>query len=439
MVIRRGGRRQPWWVLFTLLMVGGLLWPVWAADDNDDHVGDLLPMQRLLRGKAAVPQGTLRETPMAVDPPRNHTPLQEPPPLFPTVMGPLPHQTPPAGLTTLSAQGCNACHGDTHREWRGSSHARAWTNPVYQAALEASGGANGCIHCHTPLSNQQVMLLKGFRFRDPGRPVLEPNPDYDPTLQSEGVTCASCHIRDGMVYGTRTLQPGAAPHAVTAHPDLQRPEFCGSCHQLVIPGAEEHPFYDTLGEWARSPYAAAGVTCQGCHMPLQLTSTDLRVTPRPRRVHAMPGGQDDDMLRRALTLLVEVSQVVVVPGTEVTLTVRLLNSGAGHAVPTTAPFRVLLLRMGELKSGKLTSTKQTTIDRQLETEPPFKQIADHRLPPLGEMVLPYTWKAPAPGVYLFRAEVEYQRMPPEVAAAHHLDPQTLSRVVLSQDVTVVVK
>lgn len=438
MGIHRQLPSSTWIWLLTLLVAGGILWPVWGADD-DDNVGDLLPMQHLLRGKAAVPRGNLRETPMAIDPPRNNTPLEEPAPLFPTVMGPLPLQAPPPGLTTLSAQGCNACHGDTHREWRGSAHARAWTNPVYQAALEATGNANGCIHCHTPLTNQQMMLLKGFRFRDPGRPVLEPNPDYDPTLQTEGVTCAACHIRDGMVYGTRTLQPGAAPHAVTAHPDLQRPDFCGSCHQLAIPGAEEHPFYDTLGEWSRSPYAAAGVSCQGCHMPLQLTSTDLRVTPRPRRVHAMPGGQDDDMLRRALSLLVEVSKAVVVPGEEITLNVRLLNSGAGHSVPTTAPFRVILLRVGELKQGKLTNIQQATIDRQLEAAPPFKEIADHRLPPLGELLLPYAWKAPAPGLYMFRAEVEYQRLPPEVAITHKLDPQNLSRVVLTQDVTVVVR
>ena len=44
----------------------------------------------------------------------------------PRFLRPLPYSEVPAGLVDLRAESCGVCHVEIYKEWRVSSHARAW-------------------------------------------------------------------------------------------------------------------------------------------------------------------------------------------------------------------------------------------------------------------------------------------------------------------------
>src|SRR5688572_28218127 len=50
----------------------------------------------------------------------------------------------PKGLANLSAQACNACHGEVHDAWQGSAHARAGSSQTYREAVLRAGGTPAC-------------------------------------------------------------------------------------------------------------------------------------------------------------------------------------------------------------------------------------------------------------------------------------------------------
>jgi hypothetical protein len=118
----------------------------------------------------------------------------------------------PTGLTTLSAEECGACHREMLEERRSSIHHAAWTDPYFQVDFRFDGSQQIFKNCHTPLDRQQDATVLGFHDAEKWHPILAPNPDFDRALQSEGVTCAVCHVKDGAIlgaYGSNT-----APHPV---------------------------------------------------------------------------------------------------------------------------------------------------------------------------------------------------------------------------------
>ena len=102
----------------------------------------------------------------------------------------------PGGIASLRAKDCGKCHREIYREWAGSMHALAWTEPYFQVDFKYDGSLQICLNCHTPLVDQQQNLVQGFRDRDKFDPILAPNPNYDEALRDEGVTCAVCHVRE---------------------------------------------------------------------------------------------------------------------------------------------------------------------------------------------------------------------------------------------------
>ncbi|MBM6705403.1 hypothetical protein H6A60_13110, partial [Sutterella massiliensis] len=82
-----------------------------------------------------------------------------------------------------------------------SIHAHAYVDPFFQAYWTKDEHIWVCLNCHAPMENQQPLLIKGLVKENPERPVTEPNPRYDADYQREGITCAACHVRDGVVLG----------------------------------------------------------------------------------------------------------------------------------------------------------------------------------------------------------------------------------------------
>ncbi len=287
----------------------------------------------------------------------------------------------PAGLPGLSAQGCNACHFSVHDAWAAGAHARAWTSERFRLALDRAGDTTACTGCHLPLQRQHARLASGYTDGDIARPELADNPAWDPTLMTEGVTCAACHVRDGKVLTTRAdASPSAHPLALSE--DLDTSELCATCHQLTWPDAAQ-PFYDTYGEWQRSPQGQAGIGCQDCHMPpVAGLATATRFAAQ-----ADHGVVADTA--RALTVLARLSAPEVERGTPIHLTLTLRNTGAGHSVPTGSPFKSyrVVARLIGADGKELTAPFTHDLAREVQPAPPWETLSDNRLPAGGELVL----------------------------------------------------
>ncbi len=305
------------------------------------------------------------------------------PPLFPEGL-PVAVEKTPDGVASLSAQSCNACHVQAHEDWSKGPHARAWRSPTFQKAVERAGNSTACKGCHLPLANQHPRLAVGYLDGQASRPDLQPNPLWDATLMSEGVTCAACHVRDGVVIGTRAAPD--APHPVAVSQELGTSELCATCHQLTWPGADR-AFYDTYGEWKASPYAAAGVQCQDCHMPPTpglAVATRFAATPS----HAFPADP-----ARALSVLLTLDAPEIQRGQAWKAKMRLQNTGAGHHIPTGSPFVGYTVEAALLDAdGKpLCEPWKTPLARTVTPEAPWTTLSDTRLAAGEERALEHSF------------------------------------------------
>lgn len=308
----------------------------------------------------------------------------------------------PPGIGSLSAQGCNACHYAAHDTWATSRHAQAWASPTYQDALRSAGGSTACVGCHLPVAAQHDQLAAGYVDGDLTRPRLEANPSFDLTLRGEGVTCAACHVRNGTILGVHEAPD--APHPVVVSKELRDPKLCATCHQLTWPEADA-PFYDTYGEWERSSWAAAGVTCQDCHM----APTAGAIVPGTDGT--LPAHTFLADPARAISALVGLPSASVQRGQEVTVTLTVQNTGAGHAFPTGSPFSPATLEVALVdKAGKdLAPPWRTVFGRTVELAPPWRTTGDTRLPAGGQWSGSHAWvpsvKGPAgPGAVEVRLD-----------------------------------
>ncbi len=189
----------------------------------------------------------------------------------PRYLRPVPYTPVPTDLPDLTAATCGKCHVEIYEEWKVSTHARAWKDDLqFLAELEKSekqGVGWLCMNCHTPLENQLPRLvaeLPGDRW---DRPTFVPNPNFDPVLQEEAITCATCHVEDGVILGP--YGNTVAPHAVKKSEKLLGPEVCTQCHQAQAQRLELSLIcvFNTGAEWEASPQKKQGKICQSCHMP----------------------------------------------------------------------------------------------------------------------------------------------------------------------------
>jgi hypothetical protein len=325
---------------------------------------------------------------------------------------------PPAPLPSLSAQTCNACHGAIHDQWSESGHARASTSPAWIASAAALGNPARCQECHLPLLNQRAEIPRG-----PGAGAMAPNPAWEPSIALEGVTCAACHVRGDAIVGPRALDDDAVPHKVVANDALRGAEACAYCHQLSLPGGEEHPFLDTVGEWERSSFGQAKIPCQDCHMP-RVSGPIAGSRYAAFASHRGLGDREPSAIARAVTVQARVQKARFERGDTVRATAVIMNTGAGHAVPTGDPNHRVEVRF-ELRGadGELAKDSAPQIHwllREVETEPPFKQVRDERLQPGASRTFDASFALPKkqePGRYTLVVSATWWAMAPEQAAA----------------------
>jgi hypothetical protein len=284
--------------------------------------------------------------------------------------GPLPidHGSVPDGLANSSAQGCAACHPSVAAAWSASAHARPPSDAMRAAAADADNPA--CLACHQPLADQHSLAFPFAFGVDRTTPV--PSPRVDLTLRGEGVSCAACHLRDGVVAGL-TDTPVAAPHRTQPAPDLDGSEACVRCHQLEVGGAV---LYDTVSSWSASPHAAAGLGCLDCHGDGGPDGVSVGHTA----AIASNGS--------GVSLLVSASDDRLVRGGEpLTIDLVLQNTGTGHHWPSSSPWkgaRLVASLVTHDDDGQRIDAASFAVDLQRTFGDAWELVDDSRLPPGGQ-------------------------------------------------------
>lgn len=173
-----------------------------------------------------------------------------------------------SGVPNAQAQTCGQCHGEIFREWKESPHAKAWSNPRFQAEL-AKANEEGlgwqCVNCHTPAFEQMEQLVGALNLDEVTRPIYMDNPLFDKRMQGDGVGCATCHVSNGVVHGP--WGDTRAPHAIGKSDKLLEDRACTQCHQNehVLPGHRPDCLTDLAA--VHSSMQLEEKTCQQCHMP----------------------------------------------------------------------------------------------------------------------------------------------------------------------------
>ncbi|OGG94685.1 MAG: hypothetical protein A2508_04315 [Candidatus Lambdaproteobacteria bacterium RIFOXYD12_FULL_49_8] len=281
----------------------------------------------------------------------------------------------PEGIDSLNASYCGSCHQAIYEEWSQSMHAKAWTDPYYQTDLEFDGNQQICLNCHIPLENQQKDLVMGFRDSERFDPILKPNPNFDVTLQQEGVTCAVCHIRDGVIIGPTGSE--LAPHPVKVDPEMgSGVKSCQQCH--LVSNDRWDVFYKIppCGTVAEIKKGGEQIDCVGCHLPKTQRPLVEGFAARSSGKHLFQGGHHPPTVKDSLK--VELVQENNKGGKLITAT--LTNIKAAHALPTGTPDRHLTLRMRLVdRQGKQGPEESWKMARLIMWRPFIVDLKDTRL------------------------------------------------------------
>ena len=143
----------------------------------------------------------------------------------------IPFQKIPAGLDSLKAESCGQCHQAIYEEWKSSVHSQAYKDPFFHAYWIKDKHSWVCLNCHAPLENQQPTLIKDIPRNRVEKAHQETNLQFDPEYQKEGITCAACHVRDGVILGP--FEDSAAPHPTRFDPNFRTAQVCYRCHNVI--------------------------------------------------------------------------------------------------------------------------------------------------------------------------------------------------------------
>ena len=322
----------------------------------------------------------------------------------------IPYQQTPEGIESLRAEHCGTCHQEIYEEWRTSYHARAYEDPFFQAYWERDGRIWVCLNCHTPLENQQPTLIREIPRGRVEKAVQEPNPRYDADYQQEGVTCAACHVRDGVIVGP--YDDSVAPHPTKFDPSFRTAQVCYRCHNVI---SGPFQFYKvgpcgTYPEYEGKFFMQErGLICQSCHMPAVERPAAAGGPIRHGRRHLWRGGHDPEMIKQAIAVHIDADPVAPEPGERVRWTVTLINAGAGHKIPTGDPDRHFTIEfLVRDKQGRTQEQETHTMGRWILWQPVILEVYDNRLLPLASREYRFSYRLPAhPDGMTLRVRVRY--------------------------------
>lgn len=297
--------------------------------------------------------------------------------------------------TDLNPETCGICHPSQYADWKDSWHAKAMGPGVVGQLLDRDkpddGYAEICQACHAPLTEQHPFVQTTTVVTDDAGKKKktitgEVNPDFDPELRSQGITCAACHVRDWQRHGPpkddQDLEPvTTGPHGgFVPKTEYQDSRFCYRCHDFR-PGKRslnDKLIQETYEEWRRTKYAEQDVHCQDCHMP--------------EGRHLFKGIHDPEMVAQAFTANVQLQDQT--QETDVlNARFKITNTGAGHRFPTYVTPQVNLViwqvdNQGEVIEG---TKKMDAIARKLSPNISTEYF-DTRLMPDESYIFDYQMK-----------------------------------------------
>ena len=294
----------------------------------------------------------------------------------------LPQQvTIPYGLDSISARSCGTCHPEVYEEWKRSIHSQAWTDPYFQVDFKFDGSQQICLNCHTPLVDQQENLVTGFKDAAKFEPILEPNPNFDPALKDEGVTCVVCHIKDGVILGRYGIENDA--HPVKADPAFSDGNsVCRKCHQVFTNRWDTYLKMPLCGTFFEVEASGKPVDCQQCHMEKVERSLIPGGPVRLGGKHLWLGGHDQANVAKAISgKIEETSTEETIKDGNREYTLFLTNTGAHHRLPTGTPDRHLEITFRLLdKTGKPLKEVKHILQRVILWRPFMVDLWDTRIP-----------------------------------------------------------
>ncbi|MBI5231958.1 MAG: hypothetical protein HY876_07325 [Coriobacteriales bacterium] len=338
-----------------------------------------------------------------------------------------------------------ACHSELFAQWERSMHAKALSDPVYQAKLaqaeKATGGKLGafCNRCHGPVAFMAGEFERGSKLSDTG---------------AMGVQCAFCHQSTGsrgrIGNVSQVVTPGAfraqirdpqAPHAAEQSSFVPSAELCGACHDVLHP-ANGVKLESPYREWKAGPYAKRGIVCQHCHMgtggprSAPFSGQACGVGPRRENLFAMTfaganvGQGDAALATKQLQAAARVSIRIERPkgaAKEATAAVTVRNVGAGHYIPTgLTEVRQMWLEVALVDGTGVRKTVRThrygtslgdsNGNAPVELWEATRIASDDRIPPMGASTdrVPISSEGLTPPVRLVAA-LKYRSLPDDLA------------------------
>jgi hypothetical protein len=358
---------------------------------------------------------------------------------------PIPHQEVPQNLVSLKAEDCGVCHKEHYEEWKLATHAHAWTDLQFQAELKKESSPFMCINCHIPLQNQQEFIVTGLINGDIYRPVKEKNPHFDPILREEGITCASCHVRNGEIIGANGSE--LAPHPVKKAPAMLDESLCIGCHNAnaVITPTLACTF-ETGDEWKAGPYFGEK-NCISCHMQEVERPLVEGYPARKSHRHWFTGSgipkfdTVQTTIQNGLEFYPGKLAKTLSAKDSLNFEFMVKNENAGHRVPSGDPERFILTEISVVNSKGAVFVKDTfRIGEEWEWYPEAKKISDNNMYPGEERTYALNTKLTQPGDYRVKIKVTKHRLNAENAAYNKLgDNYPLFITIYDKEIPFVVK
>jgi hypothetical protein len=337
-------------------------------------------------------------------------------------------KTGPYDKAFIPAKICGECHKEIYQMWETSMHAHAADDPIFEASfalayLQAGEKAKIlCLRCHAPTT----LLTQDYEKRL--------------AITDEGVTCDFCHSVLSVDLSTSgdpffmnlemfkeiDWRRGRSFHDRRISGLLRRSEFCAGCHEFT--GKNGVSLLGTYSEWKGSSFATDDLQCQGCHMPLVGGGVkDHRMVRLKETLPPEKGSADssEDTHVHAEELEVRVEKVQR-KGGNLSVTVRLRNSGTGHRVPTGLPSRSLELicQVRTAPQGEVLSRSKIYRKKVVEVESgeifgndsgfflkPAKIVEDNRPAPRETLTEEFKFLVPPDSDLHVKAYVNYRYQP----------------------------
>ncbi len=268
---------------------------------------------------------------------------------------------------------CQDCHTRILDEWQNDKHYNSANNTSFLSIFEHGfkkdfPNSNGnCAKCHIPIA-----AITNNLNTDPLNLTL---------LEKEGINCDFCHkIKDVKLSNTnligieniKFLRPhkekellfgsmnDVFPRSDAYNSIYEKSRYCASCHHGKFWGVLVYSEYE---EWKQSSYPKDNQSCQSCHMP-NSTKNDFIADKdkggflrnyKEIHSHNMKSTNDIDFIKNALDI--NVSNNIL--NDKFNLNISITNIGAGHHIPTSSPFRHMILNVNIVNNENI-KLKQLT-------------------------------------------------------------------------------